>query len=177
MYACVSACPLVHVPRTRQQLQNKESSTSNRSGQLCDLDHRRLERLSQRRSSSPRFLAVGVQEYMCVWIAGRADEAETHGREAMALAAERTLSVTIHCLRQPQTRLLGNGRCFVSIALPVFLVVRLPGRLAFLSLFRFSHTLSPLHCSIHPSIHSLFCSFLFFAGISISSLHSISVSF
>jgi len=99
-----------------------------------------------------------------MWIAaGRADEAETHGREASG----RTLSVTVHCLRQKQTSLGGYwGTPAVLSLLPVFLGI------AFLSLyplFCFSSTL-PLHSLHYPSIHcSVLFSWLLLAGISISS--------
>jgi hypothetical protein len=76
----------------------------------------------------------------------------THGREASG----RTLSVTIHCLRQKQTRLLGNGGCFVSIA--CLLVLHS-------SLYTLS-SLSNLHCrhsTTASPIHSLFRSLLLVA--------------
>lgn len=83
-------------------------------------------------------------------------KARTHGaRRSQALAAERTLSVTTHCLRQQQTRLLGNAGCFVSIACIL-------GTAPFTPLFQYSpfffshtHTLLPLHCIItHYSLFS-----------------------
>ena len=65
------------------------------------------------------------------------------GETLEGLAAERTLSVTTHCLRQQQTRLLGNAGCFVSIAcFLATLSLPFPHTLLFCL---FSHTHIPLH--------------------------------
>jgi len=89
------------------------------------------------------------------------------GETLEGLAAERTLSVTTHCLRQQQTRLLGNAGCFVSIACLLLGTLSIPFPYTLLFCL-FSHTHITLH---YPFAVLFFSSLLLVTGFSICSLH------
>lgn len=105
------------------------------------------------------------------------------GETPKGLAAERTLSVTTHCLRQQQTRLLGNAGCFVSIAVLSWYYTPFPTH-SNLALLCFSHThhytASSIHCFVlfswlllafysQPALHSVL---LLLLGVRTSARHA-----
>jgi len=146
-----STCSLVCLPYPRAAHkaapeQRTRCSTSKGLARLCDLGHQPPQRLSARRFVQPRILAaIAVRGTSALPHAGRADERRSRDARARSerLSAERTLSVTTHCLRQQHTRLLGNGGCFVSIACTLPLTLSLS--FSRLSLSVYSHTLLPLY--------------------------------
>jgi hypothetical protein len=144
---CASTCHAQGGSRT------KKTSKSNRSAQLCDLDHQRRQRLSLRRRPAPDSTRVHVHVDCQASQVGLM-KARTHGREASG----RTLSVTIHCLRVRDSSRRGYwGTAAVLSLLPVpwyCIPLTIPS-LLFLIYIATPFTASP--------IHSLFCSLLLVA--------------